>query len=48
MANNNCPNDATIGWKSSHLKKKMIESKVISKEEFEGSYDWREVLEDNE
>jgi len=39
LADNDWPNDATIGWKSSHFKTKMIESKTISKEEFEGSYD---------
>jgi len=38
VANNNWPNSATIGWESSHLKK-LIESKAISNEEFEGSYD---------
>jgi hypothetical protein len=39
LVNNNWPNDATIGWKSSHFKTKMIESTAISKEEFESSYD---------
>jgi hypothetical protein len=31
-----------------HILKKLIESKAISNEEFEGSYDWREVLDANE
>jgi hypothetical protein len=39
LANNNWPNDATFGWKTSHLRKKGLNLKVISKEEFEGSYD---------